>query len=95
MRKVKKRKLKAESVMSYRGVVVELLINTRDLEKADVEKKSATEGIYHHPGQVMDWHSTERMCTHVAGFCTALLTPATILLFAKRSLTYKMSWLNG
>lgn len=65
MRKVKKRKLKAESGMSYRGVVVELLINTRDLEKADVEKKSATEGIYHHPGQVMDWHSTERMCTHV------------------------------
>lgn len=91
---MKKRKLKAESGISYRGVVVELLVNMRDLEKADVEKKSATKGISHHPSQVMDWHRTERMCTHVVGFCTALLAPATILLFAKRSLTYKMLWLN-
>lgn len=46
--------------MSYRGVTVGLLINIRDLEEPDVGKKGATKGIYHHPGQAMDWHKTER-----------------------------------
>lgn len=49
--------------MSYKGVIVGLLINIRDLEEPDFEKKGASKGMYHHPGHTMDWHKTERTGT--------------------------------
>lgn len=49
--------------MSYKGVIVGLLINIRDLEEPDFGKKGASKGMYHHPGHTMDWHKTERTGT--------------------------------